>query len=48
VKQIAIVKGEAKEEGEKEDHRPVQVPNTISKVEDKAVMQLFQADNVRE
>ncbi len=32
---IAIMKSESMEEGEKADHMPVQVPNTINKVGDK-------------
>ncbi len=39
---IAIVKREAEEQGRTADHMPVQVPNTISKLEDKAVLAQYQ------
>jgi hypothetical protein len=35
---IAIVKREAEIQGRSTDHMPIQVPNTISKLEDKAVL----------
>ena len=38
---IAIVKREAERAGAKADHRPVQVSNTISKLEDKAALYNF-------
>ena len=39
---IAIVKREAEEQERTAEHRPVQVPNTISKLEDKALLEQYQ------
>ncbi len=39
---IAIVKGEKETIVHTTDHRLVQIPNTITKVGDKAVLKLFQ------
>ena len=39
---IAIVKKEAEEQGRTSYHRPVHIPNTISKLEDKAVLAQYQ------
>ena len=39
---------EAKLTGGIADHKPVQVPNTLAKVGDKAVLEQCQADYVRE
>ncbi len=45
---MALVKTEAKRSGDIADHMPVQIPNTLSKVGDKAVLEQCQADFVRE
>ncbi len=36
---MALVKAKARREGEVADHRPVQIPNTLAKVGDKAVLE---------
>ncbi len=38
---IALIKGETKEKEARADQRPVQVPNTLSKVGDKAMIRVF-------
>ena len=45
---IAIVKREAEEQERTIDHKPVQVPNTISKMEDKAVLAQYQEVYIKE
>jgi hypothetical protein len=45
---MALVKAEAAAEGKATDHRPVQIPNTLAKVGDKAVLEQCQAEYVRE
>ena len=45
---IAIVKGEKEEVQETADHKPVQIPNTIAKVGDKAILMLFQKEYIQE
>ena len=45
---IAIVKREAEVQGRTTDHMLVQVPNTISKLEDKAVLAHYQEVYIRE
>jgi len=45
---IALVKREAEEQERTADHRPVQVPNTISKLEDKAVLAQYQEVYIKE
>ena len=48
VEVIAIVKKEAMEQGRTTNHRPVQIPNTISKLEDKAVLEQYQEVHIKE
>ena len=43
-----MVKGEAQRTGSTTDHRPVQFPNTICKIGDKAMLEQYQADYIRE
>ena len=38
---IALIKGEKETTVKKVDHRPTQIPNTIAKVGDKAVLLMF-------
>ena len=45
---IALVKGEAQREGATADHRPVQIPNTLSKVEDREMLEQVLAEYIRE
>ncbi len=45
---IAIVKRENEALQETADHMPVQIPNTIAKVEDKAVLLVFQKEYIQE
>jgi hypothetical protein len=45
---IAIVKGEKDTTVQTADHGPVQIPNTIAKVGDKAVLILFQKEYIQE
>ena len=45
---IAIVKKEAEEQGRTSYHRLVQIPNTISKLEDKAVLAQYQEAYIKE
>ena len=45
---MALVKAEAKLTGGVADHTPVQVPKTLAKVGDKAVLEQCHADYVRE
>jgi hypothetical protein len=47
-KVIAIVKREAEEQGRTTDHMPVHVPNTINKLEDKAVLAMYHEVYIRE
>ena len=44
---IALVKGEAQRTGATTDHKPVQIPNTISKVGDKAMLEQYRADYIK-
>ena len=44
---IALAKEEQRP-GTTGDHRPVQIPNTLSKIEDRAVLQETQADYTTE
>jgi hypothetical protein len=41
---IALIKGEKEATMKKADHRHVQIPNTLAKVGDKAVLMIFQKD----
>jgi hypothetical protein len=45
---IAIVKREAEEQERTADHMPVQVPNTISKLEDKTVLAQYHEVYIKE
>ncbi len=45
---MALVKAEATREGGVAKHSPVQIPNTLSKVGDKAVMEQCRAEYVKE
>ena len=45
---MALGKAEAAVEGEVADHRLVEIPNTLAKVGDKAVLEQCQAEYVRE
>ncbi len=45
---MALVKAEAKREWEVADHIPVQIPNTLAKMGDKAVLEQCQAEYVNE
>jgi hypothetical protein len=45
---IAPVKGEMKTIVDTTDHMPVQIPNTVAKVGDKAVLMLFQKEYIQE
>jgi hypothetical protein len=45
---IALIKGEKEAAVKAADHRPVQVPNTLAKVGDKAVLMIFQKDYIQE
>ncbi len=45
---MALVKTEAKREGEIADHMPVQIPNTLAKVGDKAVLEQCHREYVKE
>jgi hypothetical protein len=45
---MALVKAEAAREGEVADHRPVQIPNTLAKAGDKAMLEQCQAEYVKE
>ncbi len=45
---MALVKAEAAAEGKAADHRPIQIPNTMAKVGDKAVLEQCQAECVKE
>ena len=43
---IAIVKGEQEPTIQTADHMPAHIPNTITKVGDKAVLMLFQKEYI--
>ena len=45
---IAIVKRETEEQERAANHRPVHVPNTISKLKDKAVLAQYQKVYIKE
>ena len=45
---MALVKAEAAAKGKVADHRPVQIPNTLAKVRDNALLEHCQAEYVRE
>ena len=45
---MALVKAEAAEASGVADHRPVQIPNTLAKVGDKAVLEQCQEEYVKE
>jgi len=45
---IALVKGEVQRARATTDHKPVQIPNTLSKIGDKAMLEQYQADYIRE
>ena len=46
--EMVVVKGEKEQMLKTTDHRPVQIPNTLIKVGDKAVLQIFQKDYIQE
>jgi hypothetical protein len=45
---MALVKAKGKKEGDIADHRPVQIPNTLTKVGDKAVLEQCHDEYVKE
>ena len=45
---MALVKVEASQAGGVADHIPIQIPNTLAKVGDKAVLEQCQAEYVKE